>query len=184
MKIASSSSFPFHVCPTDCLSVRGAPQPQPHVFFLSPHAGWSNRIITLNALLIRHPFSKACLQHSQTFIQPCMWFLRDGTGMALCCFTNGELAGLFHEPLTGLDDCLRMLQECFRKRTSFFLMMKPARELDLRNALQSCTRRPSEMASLPPHLLPPLRVSTPLRPACLPHFHVSLLSSYPCRILP
>ena len=23
----------------------------------------------------RHPFSKACLQHSQTVIQPCMWFL-------------------------------------------------------------------------------------------------------------
>ena len=28
----------------------------------------------------RHPFSKACLQQSQTVIQPCMWFLHDGTG--------------------------------------------------------------------------------------------------------
>ena len=25
----------------------------------------------------RHPFSKACLQHSQTVIQPCMWFLEE-----------------------------------------------------------------------------------------------------------
>ena len=29
-----------------------------------------------------------------------------------------ELAWLFHEPHTGLDDCLRMLQACFRKRMS------------------------------------------------------------------
>ena len=28
----------------------------------------------------RLPFSKACLQHYQTVIQPCMWFLHDGTG--------------------------------------------------------------------------------------------------------
>ena len=27
----------------------------------------------------RLPFSKACLQHYQTVIQPCMWFLHDGT---------------------------------------------------------------------------------------------------------
>ena len=30
--------------------------------------------------LPRHPFSKACLQQSQIFIQPCTWFLRDETG--------------------------------------------------------------------------------------------------------
>ena len=29
-----------------------------------------------------------------------------------------ELAWLFHEPHTGLDDCLRVLQACFRKRMS------------------------------------------------------------------
>ena len=31
---------------------------------------------------------------------------------------HGELAWLFHEPHTGLDDCLRMLWSCFRKRMS------------------------------------------------------------------
>ena len=28
----------------------------------------------------KHLFSKACLQHSQTAIQPCMWYLQDRTG--------------------------------------------------------------------------------------------------------
>ena len=31
---------------------------------------------------------------------------------------HGELACLFHEPHTGFDHCLRMLQVCFRKRMS------------------------------------------------------------------
>ena len=66
----------------------------------------------------RHSFTKAYLQHSQTVIQPCIWFLHDGPGSALCCLAHGELACLFHEPNTGLDDCLRMLQACFRKRMS------------------------------------------------------------------
>ena len=32
--------------------------------------------------------------------------------------TAGDLACLFHEPHTGFDHCLRMLQVCFRKRMS------------------------------------------------------------------
>ena len=48
-----------------------------------------------------------------------MWFLDFGIFWALCCFAHGELAcWLFHEPHTGLDDCLRMLLPCFRKRMS------------------------------------------------------------------
>ena len=66
----------------------------------------------------RSPCSKAREQDSWTFIQPCKQFLHDGTGYALCCLAHGELAWLFHEPHTGLDDCLRMLQTCFRKRMS------------------------------------------------------------------
>ena len=27
--------------------------------------------------LNRHPLSKACLQHDQTVIQPCMWFMEE-----------------------------------------------------------------------------------------------------------
>ena len=66
----------------------------------------------------RHPFSKACLQHSQTVIQPCMWFLNDGTGSSMCCFAQGELTWLVMEPQTGLEDCLKILLSCFRARTS------------------------------------------------------------------
>ena len=32
----------------------------------------------------RRPFSKACLQHSQTVIQPCMWFLFMMEQVRLC----------------------------------------------------------------------------------------------------
>ena len=38
--------------------------------------------------------------------------------VAMCCLAHGELARLFHEPHTGLDDCLRMQRACFRKRMS------------------------------------------------------------------
>ena len=36
-------------------------------------------LLKLHGLPGRRPFSKACLQHSQTVIQPCMRFLLDGT---------------------------------------------------------------------------------------------------------
>ena len=36
----------------------------------------------------------------------------------LALFGHGELAWLFHEPHTGLDDCLNMIQSWFRKRRS------------------------------------------------------------------
>ena len=46
----------------------------------------------------------------------CMWF---------CCLAHGELAWLIHNLHSGLDDCLRMLQACFRKR-----MSAPGRQCD------------------------------------------------------
>ena len=80
----------------------------------------SSRFVNLRdrQIEIRHPSSKSCLQHYQTVIQPCMWILHDGTGQALCYLAYKELAWLFHEPHTGLDDCLRMLQACSRDRMS------------------------------------------------------------------
>ena len=45
-------------------------------YMRSLHAGTKKLIIGTST---RHPFSKACLQHSQTIIQPSMWFLHDGT---------------------------------------------------------------------------------------------------------
>ena len=47
-----------------------------------------------------------------------MWFLHVGTGQALRCLAHGEWAWLFHGPHTGLANCLRVLQSCFRKRMS------------------------------------------------------------------
>ena len=45
----------------------------------------------------RHPFSKACLQHSRTIIQPCMWFMEEPiqfpvgqTAQSLTCNLKGE----------------------------------------------------------------------------------------------
>ena len=39
----------------------------------------------------------------------------------MSCLAHGELAWLFHEPHTGWDDCLRMLQACFRNRKCVLL---------------------------------------------------------------
>ena len=62
----------------------------------------------------KHHFSKACLQHSQTVIQPCMWFMEDSSH-----FFSGQTAqsltcSIMEKPHTGSDDCLRVLQACFR----------------------------------------------------------------------
>ena len=69
-----------------------------------------------------------------------MWFLHDGTGWALSCLTHGELAWFFHEPHTGLEDCLNMLLSCLRKRMS-----------DLRDgriqSFQSVSGKPSSSAT-------------------------------------
>ena len=53
------------------------------------------------------------LQKGNYFSSPPLW-----NHCALSCLAHGELAWLFHEPHTGLEDCLRMLQSCFRKRRS------------------------------------------------------------------
>ena len=45
-----------------------------------------------------------------------LWFLHGGTGQALGCWVHRELAWLFHEPHSGLEDCLDMLLICFRNR--------------------------------------------------------------------
>ena len=66
----------------------------------------------------RIPCSKAREWDSWTFIQLCMWFLHDGTGLTLCCLAHGELAWLLLEPDTVLDHCPRILLSCFRARNS------------------------------------------------------------------
>ena len=61
------------------------PVPQPHlaqtkVRELDVAAVSEEDVVGLEVPVDRYPFSKACLQHSQTVIQSCMWFLHDGTG--------------------------------------------------------------------------------------------------------
>ena len=47
-----------------------------------------------------------------------MLFLYDWTGWALCCLVRRELAWLFLEPDTGMDNCPRILLSCLRAWTS------------------------------------------------------------------
>ena len=62
------------------------------------------------------------LKHDSSIIRqssnPACGFSMMEHGTALCCLAHGELAWLFHEPHTGLDDCLNMLLSRFRKRMS------------------------------------------------------------------
>ena len=66
----------------------------------------------------RHPFSKACLQHSLTVIQPCMWFMEEPSQFSVGQTAQNLTCYIMEKPHTGLGDCLRMLQTCFRKRMS------------------------------------------------------------------
>ena len=52
-----------------------------------------NYAITL--LNCRRPFSKACKQHSQTVIQPCMWFMEEASQLVIHEPNSIEL-NLFH----------------------------------------------------------------------------------------
>ena len=56
----------------------------------------------------RHSFSEVCLQHTQTVIQPCMWFMEEPSQFSFGQ-TPQSLTCSIMEPLTGLDDCLNML---------------------------------------------------------------------------
>ena len=84
------------------------------VFLVIPSGGWRER----GHVLCRHPLSHASLQHSQSVIQPCMWFIEEPSQ-----FSAGQTAqtitySIKEKPHMGLYDCLRMLQACFRQRKS------------------------------------------------------------------
>ena len=66
---------------------------------------------------------------------------------ALCCLAHRELAWLFHEPHAGLDDCLRMLQACFRKMMSAW--RAPAARSRTRRPQSGRRRRRSRRAGRP-----------------------------------
>ena len=50
-----------------------------------------------------HPFSKACLKHSQTVFQPSTWFME---GPSLFSTAQSLTCSIMEKPHTGLDDCL------------------------------------------------------------------------------
>ena len=66
----------------------------------------------------RHLFSKAWQWHSQTFTQPCMWFMEEQCQFSLGQTAQSLTCSIMEKPHTGSDDCLRMLQTRFRKRMS------------------------------------------------------------------
>ena len=70
------------------------------------------------AVAIRHHFSKACLQHSQTVFQPCMWFMEELSQFSVGTTAQRLTCSIMEKPQPGLDDCLRMLLPSCRKRMS------------------------------------------------------------------
>ena len=65
-----------------------------------------------------HPLSKACLQHYQTVIQSCMWFMEEPSQFSVGQTAQTLSSSIMEKPHTGLDDSLWMLHACFRKRMS------------------------------------------------------------------
>ena len=72
----------------------------------------------LSPPVIRYLFSKACLQHSQTVIQPCMWLMEETSQFSMGQAAQGLTCSIMEKQHTGLYDCLRLLQACFRKGMS------------------------------------------------------------------
>ena len=79
------------------------------------HARKLLRLHLLSRLQDRHPFSEAFLQHIQT---ACMWFTEEPSQFSMGQTAQGLTGSIKEKPLTGLVDCLRVLQACFRKRMS------------------------------------------------------------------
>ena len=66
----------------------------------------------------RPPFSKADMQHSQTVVQTCILFMEEPNQFSVGQTAQSLTFSIMEKPHTGLDDCLRMLLPCFRKRMS------------------------------------------------------------------
>ena len=52
----------------------------------------------------------------RSVIQPCMWFLHDGTGWTLYCLASRELDWHFQHHIQGWVNDLNMLLSCFREK--------------------------------------------------------------------
>ena len=77
------------------------------------------------------------LKHSQTVIQPCMWFMEEPSYFSVCQAAQTLNCSIMEKPHTGLDDCLRMLQAFFRKRMSGLKYAEGAGVADLEQGPQT-----------------------------------------------
>ena len=79
----------------------------------------------------RHPFSKACLQHFQTIIQPCMWFMEKPSQFSVGQTSQSLTCSIMEKPHTGLDSAAGMLKKidvCFppsRTKNSHIFPARP-----------------------------------------------------------
>ena len=48
-------------------------------------------------------------------VQPCIWFMEEPSQFAVGQTSQSLTCSIMEKPHTGLDDCKRVLQECFRK---------------------------------------------------------------------
>ena len=63
-------------------------------------------------------FSKACLQHSQTVTQPCMWLMEELSQFSIGQTAQSLTCSIMEKPHRGLDDWMRVLQACFQEMMS------------------------------------------------------------------
>ena len=68
----------------------------------------------LDTVANRYPFSKACLQHPQTVIQPGMWFMEEPSQFSVGQTAQSLTCSMIEKPHTGVYDSQRMLPSCFR----------------------------------------------------------------------
>ena len=63
---------------------------------------------------LRGPCSKAGEWDSRTVVKPCMWFQEEPSQFSMGQTAKSLTCSIMEKPLTGLDECLRILLLCFR----------------------------------------------------------------------
>ena len=66
----------------------------------------------------RGPCSKAREYDSWTVVQPCMWLKEEPNQFSMGQTAQSVTCSIMEKPLTGLDECPRILLSCFKARNS------------------------------------------------------------------
>ena len=91
------------------------------LFFTTPKHMLNSVAITrtlLSQISSRGPRSKARELDSWTVVQPCIWFKEEPSQFSVSQTAQSPTCSIMEKPHTGLDECLRMLQACFRRMMS------------------------------------------------------------------